>query len=528
MIDPEKRRRVMERSMKLGHCICNPKQACPCDLFKEQDVCTCAGERPHHLSSEVRLTTLVENPGCASKISQQDLKQILVGLPHETDPNVLVSASTCDDAGIYQLDEDRALVQSVDVFAPSVDDPYTFGQIAAANSLSDIYAMGGRPQTALAIIGFPTDSLSADIMTEIVRGGIDKMREAGVPVIGGHSINDREIKFGFAVTGVINPSTIVTNANAQPGDLLLLTKPLGVGAIAFAAQLGKASSLALTASARAMSQLNNTAAEVMLEIGVNSATDVTGFGLLGHLTEMAVQSGVTVEVYPEQIPTFPEALDYLSQGIISGAAERNKEYVSRYVTFAPGVSEAMQYLLCDPQTSGGLLMAVPAEKAQALLAALRNRGVEAASIIGAVSAKSEAHIVIKNNQPCCAEEASAEEAAAAPEESPAACCASVAHAECCATPDEAPPETADTPAKESFMAFMGEVMREGGISLHNKELMAIALSLLAKCEPCARIHLSKARAAGAREDEITEAVWMAVAFGGAPTLMFYESLKGSD
>ena len=220
MIDLEKRRRVMQRSMTLGHCICNPKLACPCDVFKEKDICTCAGERIENAVGEASLTKLVEKAGCASKINQNDLKKALADLPEITDPRVLVGSNTCDDAGVYRLNGDMALVQTVDVFAPSVDDPYTFGQIAAANSLSDVYAMGGRPLTALSIIGFPIETLSHRVMTQILRGGTDKMNEAGVVVIGGHSINDRDPKFGYAVTGTVEPSKIVTNDGAKPGDLL--------------------------------------------------------------------------------------------------------------------------------------------------------------------------------------------------------------------------------------------------------------------------------------------------------------------
>ena len=239
-IDLEKRRRVMQRSIKLGHCICDPKQPCPCDLFKEREICLCAGERLEPPEGDVGLTQLVENAGCASKIDKASLQSILAGLPSLDDPNVLVGMPAGDDAGVYRLDEDTALVQTVDVFSPSVDDPYTFGQIAAANSLSDVYAMGGRPVTALSIVGFPLRKVPDRVLHEILRGGIDTMREAGVPVVGGHSIKDNEIKAGFAVTGVVDPNRIVTNAGAAPGDVLVLTKPLGTGVLSFAAQIDRA------------------------------------------------------------------------------------------------------------------------------------------------------------------------------------------------------------------------------------------------------------------------------------------------
>ena len=204
MIDYQKRKRVMGRSIKLGHCICNPKDPCPCDLFKQKNVCLCAGEREEDAPEDVALTTLVENAGCASKIGQEDLKRALAGLPRVFDPRVLVSSDTCDDAGVYKLTPNTALVQSVDVFTPVVDDPYAFGEIAAANSVSDIYAMGGNPLTALSIVAFPIDKLSPRIMNRMLQGGVDKLREAGVAVLGGHSIKDREIKFGFAVTGIVH------------------------------------------------------------------------------------------------------------------------------------------------------------------------------------------------------------------------------------------------------------------------------------------------------------------------------------
>ena len=309
MKDYSKRKRIMARSLKLGHCICNPKEPCPCDLFKRKNVCLCAGERLEDAAEDVALTQFVENAGCASKISQNDLKKVLAGLPAVSDPRVLVSADTCDDAGVFKLSDDTALVQSVDVFTPVVDDPYLFGQIAAANSVSDIYAMGGRPLTALSIIGFPIETLSHKVMNKILWGGLDKMREAGVVILGGHSIKDKEIKFGFAVTGLIHPSAIVTNSGAKPGDRLILTKPLGTGVISFARQLGKASDRALAAAGRSMAGLNRAAAEEMARSGVTTATDVTGFSLLGHLSEIVRQSRVTAEIYADSVPVFDGVLD---------------------------------------------------------------------------------------------------------------------------------------------------------------------------------------------------------------------------
>jgi selenide,water dikinase len=397
MIDYEKRKRIMQRSLKLGHCICNPKQPCPCDFFKEKNVCLCAGERLEDAPEKVQLTKFVENAGCASKINQNDLKKVLASIPPVTDPRVLVSTNTCDDAGVYKINNKFALVQSVDVFTPCVDDPYTFGEIAAANSVSDIYAMGGKPLTALSIIGFPIDTLSHKVMSEIILGGIDKMKEAGVVVLGGHSIKENEIKFGFAVTGVINPSRIITNDKAKPGDVLILTKPIGTGIISFSHQIGKASGGALMAISQSMTELNRVPSEIIAEMGINCATDVTGFGLLGHLSEMVFQSGVTVEVYADRVPIFDEVLDCLKQGIISGAIERNREYASKFVSAAEDVGEEMELVFYDPQTSGGLLVAVEEEKADSLISRLKKKGVRHAAAIGKVTLKSEGKILLKKS-----------------------------------------------------------------------------------------------------------------------------------
>jgi selenide,water dikinase len=386
----------MARSLKLGHCICNPKEPCPCDLFKQKNVCLCAGERLEDAAEDIALTQFVENAGCASKINQNDLKRVLAGLPAVSDPRVLVSADTCDDAGVFKISDESALVQSVDVFTPVVDDPYLFGQIAAANSVSDIYAMGGRPLTALSIIGFPIETLSHKVMSKILWGGIDKMREADVVIMGGHSIKDKEIKFGFAVTGLIHPSTIITNIHAKPGDRLILTKPLGTGIISFARQLGRASDRALAEAGRSMAELNRVAAEEMAKMGVTTATDVTGFGLLGHLSEMVRQSRVTAEVYADSVPVFDGVLAYVRQGLISGGIERNREYASQFVSVAKGVSDDTLNVLYDPQTSGGLLIAVAEAEAEGLLKRLRHRGVRAAVPIGKIVSKSPGKIVVKN------------------------------------------------------------------------------------------------------------------------------------
>ncbi len=395
MFDPEKRKIVMGRSRKLGHCICNPKEPCPCPVFEEKNVCLCAGERFEDMPDDVKLTQYVENAGCASKINQNDLKKALAGLPQMKDPRVLVSSDTCDDAGIYKMSEKMALVQSVDVFTPNVDDAYTFGQIAAANSVSDIYAMGGIPLTALSIIGFPIEKLSHKIMNQMLRGGVDKLQEAGTVVLGGHSIKDNEIKFGFAVTGEIHPKKIITNDRAKPGDTLVLTKPLGTGIISFANQLGKAFPFNMSEISRSMAELNKTASEIMVEMGVRCATDVTGFGLLGHLAEMVVQSSVTVEIDVESVPVFEDVLMFAEKDMLSGAVERNREFASQYVRKSGSVSSVWETILYDPQTSGGLLIAVSEDKLDRLLSRFEIKGVEKAKIIGKIVDRSEGEIVLK-------------------------------------------------------------------------------------------------------------------------------------
>jgi selenide,water dikinase len=395
MIDYKKRKLIMGRSLRLGHCICNPKDPCPCETFKRRNICVCAAEREADSERDLPLTQFVENAGCASKINQEDLKKALSGLPSPLDPNVLVSADTCDDAGVYKLDEERALVQTVDVFTPVVDDAYLFGQVAAANSVSDVYAMGGRPLTALSILAFPVEHASPRLMNKMMQGGIDKLRESGAVLIGGHSIKDKEIKFGFAVTGLVHPGRIITNAKAKPGDVLILTKPIGTGIISFARQLGKAKPEWMDAIGRSMAALNKTAAEVMIETGVASATDVTGFGLSGHLIEMAVQSGVSVEVWPEAVPLFDGVRECLRAELVSGAIERNREYAESFISRDPALEPDLETVLYDPQTSGGMLMSVDPAKADDVLRKLHERGVEAATIIGRVVDQSSGRLVLK-------------------------------------------------------------------------------------------------------------------------------------
>jgi selenide,water dikinase len=308
------------------------------------------------------------------------LDSVLAKLPRQSDPNVLIGFDTADDAGVYRLSDDLALVQTVDFFTPIVDDPYTFGQIAAANSLSDVYAMGGRPISALSIVGFPNHAERVDILEKILQGGHSKMEEAQCSVIGGHSIGDDEIKFGYAVTGVVNPQRVWANSGARAGDRLVLTKRLGTGIIGTAIKQGRAREEAIQAAINSMSMLNRTASEVALKFAVHGATDITGFGLLGHARELAIGSKVSLELDHTRIEFLPGAVDYSRRGFIPGGLKRNIEFIAGCVEFADGIAEELRNLLFDPQTSGGLLFSVEACESANLVIALAERGVPAREV----------------------------------------------------------------------------------------------------------------------------------------------------
>ncbi len=308
---------------------------------------------------------------------------MLAKLPKQFDPNVLVGFDTADDAGVYRLSPELALVQTVDFFTPIVDDPYTFGQIAAANSLSDVYAMGGRPISALSIVGFPNSGRDVEILEKILQGGLAKMQEAGCTVIGGHSIGDEEIKFGYAVTGVINPQRVLKNVGAQPGDRLILTKRLGTGVIGTALKKDTASKAAVDAAIHSMCTLNRAGMEIALPFEVHAATDVTGFGLLGHAREMAMGSKVSFTIDSAPIEFLPEARALAQKGFLPGGLKRNLDFIGGCVEFASGVPEDVRNLLFDPQTSGGLLLSAASKDAARLLESLRVGGVDA-QLIGEV------------------------------------------------------------------------------------------------------------------------------------------------
>ncbi len=308
------------------------------------------------------------------------MDRILKALPPITDPRVLVG--TEDDAGVYRITDDVAIVQTVDFFTPIVDDPYDFGAIAAANALSDIYAMGAKPLTALNLAAFPKDG-PLEVLGEIMRGGAEKAREAGVSVIGGHSIDDKEPKYGMAVTGVVHPGNIILKSGASPGDRLVLTKPLGIGIISTAIKIGRASDELIAAAVRQMKTLNKNAAEAMIETGVKGATDVTGFGLLGHLHELLHRSCVSGRIRFSNVPFIP-GIETLAKFSVPAGTRANLRYVSDKTVWDEGFTETEKLMLADAQTSGGLLIAVSPDKLDALLAGLAARGVETRAVIGEV------------------------------------------------------------------------------------------------------------------------------------------------
>ena len=346
------------------------------------------------MSEPVRLTQMVACAGCAAKLGQASLNAAVHGLFADVprDPNVLVGFGTLDDAGVYRLSDGLALVQTTDFFPPMVDDPYLFGEIAAANALSDVYAMGGLPLTALNITCFPSN-LDPQILSGILRGGLTKCREAGVALLGGHTVDDPEIKFGLAVTGTVDPERIWTNAGARVGDALVLTKPLGVGVITTAIKQGIAPEELLEAAITSMRTLNRAARDAVAAIGPHACTDVTGFSFLGHLYQMLRASGMSAQVYSMNIPLLPGALDLARQGIAPGGTRRNRDYTGPHVSFGNEVETALANVLFDPQTSGGLLVSVAGDKKDALLAALRTAGLPGA-MVGEVTRPSLGHVSV--------------------------------------------------------------------------------------------------------------------------------------
>jgi selenide,water dikinase len=334
-------------------------------------------------SEPIRLTKLAKRAGCAAKHPPGFLLPLLGLLPPITDPRVLVGSATADDAAIVRVNDDLALVLTTDFFTPIVDDPRDFGRVAAANALSDIYAMGGTPLAALSLVGFP-DSLPATILAEILGGAAEIAAEAGIAIVGGHTIKSEEPIFGLAATGTIHPAKVLTNAGARPGDALILTKPLGLGIITTAAKNDKDSLGAIGDAIRVMTTLNRGASEILTRHEIHALTDVTGFGLLGHLRNITAASGVSAEVWFEGVPILPAAVEYVHAGIAPGGTRANQSFLADWVQYDADISQEMQLLLCDAQTSGGLLAAVPAGSAGEIIRELSAAGMPAAAVVGKI------------------------------------------------------------------------------------------------------------------------------------------------
>jgi selenide, water dikinase len=517
-IDVAKRRRVMERSQALGHCICDARRPCPCNLLRQRNLCPCAGERPDSADvGEIKLTELAHNAGCASKIAPADLERVLNRLPEVRDPAVISGLAAGDDAAIYRLSENVCLVQTVDVFTPCVDDPRAFGRICAANCLSDIYAMGGEPRTALSILAFPSEKLPGELMYELLAGAMEIFEQAGVALVGGHSIKDEEVKLGFAITGLIDPAVAAALEKPRPGDALVLTKPLGTGVLTFCRQIGRGHAGGLAAAQTSMSTLNKDAAEAMKEAGASACTDVTGFGLFVHLLRLMRQGKMTAEVFAEALPAFEGAVEAFRQGVVPGAVERNREYAGAAIQVAPDADEALVYLGFDAQTSGGLLLTVPDERLDQLRRSLAQRGT-GAFVIGRIIGPSEGRVRVVG---------SSRATAAPPENKSMKPPESQNHTEgCCDEIFQSATPSGSSTAAESLRAF-GALMRSaqapGVLSEKTKELILFAQVVQSRCEPCFEAHYRKAREMGITREELDEAAWCAIAMGGAPVRMFYQA-----
>ena len=348
----------------------------------------------------VRLTRFSHGAGCACKLSPDDLRTVLglvQGLEPAADPHLIVGMDTADDAAVYRVRDDLALVVTTDFFTPIVDDPYDWGRIAATNALSDVYAMGGTPLLALNLVAWPREGLAFELLARVLDGGADVVRAAGALVGGGHSIDDAEPKYGLAAIGTVHPDDVLTNAGARPGDALVLTKPIGLGVISTAVKRDDASSQLVADAVHVMTALNASARDAALELGdaTHAATDVTGFGLLGHLREMLAASGVAAEVDAAAVPVINGVRDLVAAGMVAGGTQRNHAFVSDVVDWGT-LPENEQLLLADAQTSGGLLIAVAAERSGALVDALERHGTLAAAVIGRTTAGRPGHIAIRS------------------------------------------------------------------------------------------------------------------------------------
>ena len=356
------------------------------------------GEAPVYLdagSKEVKLTRYTHGLGCACKLRPQLLEKVLAGMPVPNDARILVGTDTSDDAAVYAIDERLAIVQTVDFFTPIVDDPFQFGAISAANSLSDVYAMGGTPLFALNIVGFPSNRLPLTVLEQILRGAQSKAEEAGISIIGGHTVDDTEPKFGLAVTGLVDRDKIITNRGARPGDVLVLTKPVGTGILSTALKRGILESDTAELLVRTMSVLNRKASEAMREVGVNACTDITGFGLLGHLLEMMSGSQTTAVVSAGKVPVLSGVAGLVASGVVPGGTESNLAYTEPQVEYHREISRTTRLILNDAQTSGGLLISLPRNRLDPLVDRLRSAGEEAA-VIGEVVPAGSKRIVVEN------------------------------------------------------------------------------------------------------------------------------------
>ncbi len=334
----------------------------------------------------MRLTQTAKRAGCAAKHPPGFLLPLLRGLPAVSDPAVIVGSATADDAALYRIDDTRALVLTTDFFTPLVDSPRDFGAIAAANALSDVYAMGGRPLTALNIVGFPDATLDPAVLAEILAGGAAKAREAGIDIVGGHTIKTDEPLYGLAVTGIVEIARAITNAGGKPGDVLVLTKPIGVGILTTASKQDKDRLGAIGEAIALMGALNRAAMEAMQAVSVHAATDVTGFGLLGHLRNVAAASGCSATISASAVPFLEAAKVYVGEGIAPGGTHANARFMADHVEYDAAVGQDERLLLCDAQTSGGLLIAVAKEKVDALLGQLRERKTPCAAVVGSLDA----------------------------------------------------------------------------------------------------------------------------------------------
>jgi len=336
----------------------------------------------------VRLTQWAKCAGCAAKMGPADLSAVLAPLELRSDPRLLVGRETFDDAGVFKLSDELALVQTLDFFAPIVDDPYDFGRVAATNALSDVFAMGGEPLTAMNIVGFPVGQLPLAVLTEVLRGGLDAVHEAGAHLVGGHTITDEELKYGLSVTGTIHPAKILSNAGAEPGDVLILTKGIGTGILSTAAKRDQLGADEIAGLVKSMTTLNAVASRAAVALALKCATDVTGFGLLGHASHIARASNVTLRIEMATVPTLAGVAGAIESGMLTGGAARNRSYLEPLVDYGRA-TDAERAVLVDPQTSGGLFVAVPVEKAQDYLAR-----VPGSVVIGEVVSRGERAIVI--------------------------------------------------------------------------------------------------------------------------------------